>query len=614
MNTDAIEKVGIKPLDAILTQNGGWPMAMEPIEWNQEEFSWTQIHDYYTQLANISPLYKISIDTDSKKIVNASEEVNNNEKIKIIKLYRPNLPTVLFDPNESFDRQKIYDDGSYAKFIVQVAKIFAKEREASVDEEQLEKDAQDIIKMEKLIDNNTIKNYTIVHFTLQELQDYYDEESQETKYSKINWKKMFMDLFSIANIHLDGSEIVSVVPFKFFKTLSNIFNEINPRTIVNYLHWHFLSNMLPYTYSRIQELIYEFKKKEAGVKEETPRWRTCVKNVGMKDAISYMFVRTYFQDKMKMDTEKMISSMKNAMTKHILKADWLDDSIRKMAFKKLKNLQHNVGYPNWYNNVTAVNNFYRGLPIGQDFFTNILSQEKFSLKQNLRRLHSKPKANVWFLKPIVVNAVYLRNANAMTIPAADFQLPLFTPEQIEAINYGALGMVLAHEMSHGFDDSGIEYDSDGNKIKWPTEIKEAYDNRAKCFVNQFNDLNNFNKSIEEDSPENIGKMKLSENIADTLGIDISFDAFEILEKQKKQARLPGFEDITSDQLFFLSFAKLYCENATPAFESMAVNYDTHSSGRYRVTASLKNSEGFAKSFNCHVESSMNPKNKCKLWK
>ncbi|XP_043463103.1 membrane metallo-endopeptidase-like 1 [Leptopilina heterotoma] len=630
MNDDELEKTGLKPLEAIISRNGGWPLPsekfltgpisvqyweprdrssvlaishwviMESGEWFEENISWQQVDDIYSRLTG-SSFYSFDITKDKRKIESFQDFKIINSSIIELKL--PELPPVIaLEDGMKFDRKKIYDDGSYGKFIKEIALVFIEERNAHVSEETLDEDIEDLINFEKKLGAESKINHLTPLFTpLEYFSKMCNTEEGESEFlskPQLNLTKSFKNLLFEANIELSGENEFSVIPKvkMYLDNLCEILKETKPRTIVNYIHWNFLSKMLPHTTSKIREFFYEFKKHLTGVKIQKPRWETCIVNIQMQHAMAYYFVKKYFKESMKNDGVEMLRTIQKAMIKQILKSDWLSENAKKIELEKIKNIGTIFGYPNWYNNDVAFTNYYRGMPIGHQYLDNILVYKIYLLKKKLRKLGNYEIDLEWF--PTIVNAAYNTLYHELFLPASLFQYPFYSPTQPETINFGSLGTIMGHEIAHAFDGSGILFDKNGNPVDWSEEDGMELEKNAMCFFTQYG---KFYQIDEDDSLMGGREKTLDEDMADSLGVDIVFEAFEEMEKEKNEPRLPGFE-------------KIWCTSATPEYEELVGKEDVHSPSRYRVITTVQNSEGFSKAFNCPKESPMNPKEKCRLWK
>ncbi|XP_043477498.1 uncharacterized protein LOC122508287 [Leptopilina heterotoma] len=627
MNLDALESNGISRLEAILANNGGWPMAMEISEWDSQEFLWQQINKNYFKISGQSPFYELNVGQDYRNI-DVLDYYSEDRKLKLmLKLSSPSLPEIL--PKKSqrkINRTMLYESGQYGKLMTEVALMFAKDK--FIDNDQLATDVQNVIKLEQTIEKELKKlKYDLNVITVKELQRKYDDVS--TSKSKINWISIISDYLASANVEMDENEEIIMSYSNLFSMIAKILEKTQPRVIVNYVHWYFLKQFLPYTTQHMRMLEFNLYKEMTGVKEETPRHEECVKEVGMYHVKAYQFVKKYFTDNMREHAQEIFKGVQKAIVKHILRADWLDDEMRKSVLQKVNKMKTNIGYPSIYNKDTVMEYYYRGMAIGNQFLENIFSSLKFEEKKKIRLIRNntlKEDPELWG-DTLEVNAFYNPLANALTIPAGEFQTTFYSPTLPEVMSYGSIGFTVGHEVSHGFDVNGIEFDANGKKIRYSYNARSGFKERANCFVDQYEEFYK-NKPNENKKDEPIwikiwnyvtfqtewtedAKLKQGENIADSLGLEMVYDALREIENEKNSPRLPGFEDLSNEQFFFLTYANVWCSSSRSKYDEFIG--DVHSEDQYRVNAAVQNSQEFAKAFNCPENSAMNPQRKCKIW-
>ncbi|XP_066593343.1 neprilysin-like [Prorops nasuta] len=399
---------------------------------------------------------------------------------------------------------------------------------------------------------------------------------------------------------------------EYTKLLMKTPNEV----IVNYIHWSFINKMLKYTTDDIEDMIFQIWSNIYGVTEKTPRWISCVQSVKFTDAISYEYVRKYFPaENLKIGNE-MVDILKTATKLEIEKSNWMNDDIKKFAKEKVDKMKKSIGYPEWYNNNGAVKNYYNGLNINFEHFENALSYQKYEKLQTFEKLLSdKFKPNMWNdFSPITTNAMFSAIFNVLVLPAAIFQSPFFSNFHPDAINFGFVGFIISHELSHAFDPHGRNYDKHGKNFNWDEKMDKEYLAKANCYIKQYN---SYSVQVGKVTINVNGENTLNENIADCLGTHNIYKAFKLWRKNKKRpdSKLPGLQDFSEDQLFFLSTASVWCETIKPPkSKQLDLDTDEHSPARIRVLGELSNSEEFSKAFSCPVGSYMNPEKKCNIWK
>ena len=322
---------------------------------------------------------------------------------------------------------------------------------------------------------------------------------------------------------------------------------------------------------------FEFNKTLYGVKEEQPRWKyalSFVQNL-LGEAVGKLYVKKYFPESSKQLAIELVKNLQNALAERIQENTWMTDVTKKQAIEKLRAFRIRIGYPDkWQNNDSAV-----VVDESKSLRENLENLNVVLQKYEVKKRFGKPvDKEEWFCTPQTVNAYYSPESNSINFPAAILQAPFFDPEADDAANFGGIGSVIGHEMSHGFDDQGCQYDKNGNLNNWWTaEDKSNYDKRTKVLADWF--------STQEVLPglKVNGEKTLGENIGDNGGINVAFRAFENAIKKNPLENKDGF---TPEQRFFLAYGRIWASNIAPQFVAYIVNSDTHSPNIARVNGAL----------------------------
>ncbi|KOX80630.1 Membrane metallo-endopeptidase-like 1 [Melipona quadrifasciata] len=486
MNVDAIEKRGIKPIQEILDRTGGWPMAMPLKEWDPKRISWQKIDKEYVTLIGNSAFYNIEYEVD----------LNNTKRYVL---------TIDQETESSFssktDVNDIFSDNTrYSINIFRIVQAFAREKGYTLNLHQLVTDIVQMIYFEvKLLQIfETGKETHIVsdnykRMTIRELQKYYNSFNVTSSITaKIDFLEMIQHAFNLANVRINSSEPVVVYNPEFLDKLARLLASTSRRVLVNYVQWNMVDLFLPYTTQEMRDIKFNMSLLSYNISNYTPRWQVCVLSLRMKNAVAYMFVKKYISEHVIQEARSMVKKIKDELKSHIGQAHWLSSSMRVKLMQKLDNLETQIGYPDWYRDNEAVTRYYERtrndirncsqLRIGSDYFENILNSEKNELIKNLEQFRQVVARDQWSDFPTTVNSFYAETVNA--IPA-ELQDPYFSSHLPDAINYGATGFVIGHELSHGFDNEGIQFDKDGYKMEWTSECESQYEERSMCFVDQY---------------------------------------------------------------------------------------------------------------------------------
>ena len=410
------------------------------------------------------------------------------------------------------------------------------------------------------------------------------------------------DTFLEAAGHPDVVDINVMTP-EFFEGLQRVLGETPVETLRAYLRWHALTTTAPLLTNEIAQADFEFfRKRLRGQQEMAERWKRCVgaTDAALGDILAAAFVERMFPGDSKTIAVEMIGKVEAAFDAALPDLAWMDDGTRVRASEKMEAISNKIGYPDQWRD-------YSGVEVGSSYFENTIAANRFEFHRAGHKIGNPVDRGEWFMTAPTVNAYYNPLFNEIVFPAGIMQPPLFHRDYPAAINYGAIGSVMGHELTHGFDDSGRKFDPKGRMVEWwEPSVAEQFEEAAECMVEQYNGY-----EVQEGLPLN-GELTLGENIADNGGVKEAYRAYKMWIGEHGSPA-PVMEQFTDDQLFFIGYAQVWCTLATPEIEQMMVTVDTHSHPRYRVIGPLSNSVEFAQAFSCAEGSAMNPANKCEVW-
>lgn len=390
---------------------------------------------------------------------------------------------------------------------------------------------------------------------------------------------------------------------QFFKEVNAMLTEVPIENWKTYLRWMTLNSAASgLSKAFVTENFKFFGTHLSGQKEQQPRWKTCVQATDntLGEALGMQYVKKAYTPAAKARMDEMISNLFAALKERIDGLEWMSPATKEKAQQKLSTFKRKIGYPD-------VLRGYKGLTITDaSYAKNILSYRQFNIRRNIQDI-GKPRDKArWGFTPPTVNASYSGVNNDITFPAGILQPPFFNFEADDAINYGGIGGVIGHEITHGFDDVGSKYDAEGNlKSWWTAEDRTKFDERTACVVKQFNEY-----EVQPGLFIN-GKLTLGENIGDFAGLTVSYDAFmKSLEGKPRPANIDGF---TPEQRFFLGWAQVWAGKYMPAAELQQVKTNPHSLPRWRVNGPMSNMPQFAAAFGCKNGDKMIRTDICKIW-
>ncbi|HEX6124620.1 MAG TPA: M13 family metallopeptidase [Pyrinomonadaceae bacterium] len=396
---------------------------------------------------------------------------------------------------------------------------------------------------------------------------------------------------------------MNIAPPKFFTEVNAMLKDVPVESWKTYLRWMTINSAAPFlSKAYFDENFNFFGRYLAGQKEPQPRWKRCVQSTdgNLGEALGMEYARRAFKPEAKARMNEMIDNLLAAMKERINKLDWMSEATKKEAHAKLASFKRKIGYPDKLRG-------YKGLTIDdKSYVGNVMKAIQFQTRRNFEDLGKPRDKTRWPYSPTTVNASYSSINNDITFPAGILQPPFFNFEADDPINYGAIGGVIGHEISHGFDDSGSRFDAEGNlKMWWTAEDRKLFEERASCVVKQW-DAYEVQPGIFM-----VGKLALGENIGDFAGLNIAYDALmKSMEGKPRPANIDGF---TPEQRFFLGWAQVWASKYTTAAEILQAKNGPHSLPRWRVNGPLSNMPQFAKAFGCKAGQPMVRENACAIW-
>jgi putative endopeptidase len=395
---------------------------------------------------------------------------------------------------------------------------------------------------------------------------------------------------------------INVAQPDFFKEANRLLTEAPINQWKSYLRWHLIhasGNELSDAF--VQENFNFYGAKLSGSKEIQPRWKRCVQSVNrnLGEALGQVYVEKYFPPEAKAHAREMVLNLIAALKSDIPVLTWMGPETKKEALEKLQAFQIKIGYPDKWRDYSALSVERSG------YLANVQRSISFEHARDLHKIGKLVDRTEWGMTPPTVNAYYNSTMNEIVFPAGILQPPFFDPKADDAINYGGMGAGIGHEITHGFDDEGSQFDGKGNLRDWWTkEDRKNFDQRATCVQQQFDGY-----EVEPGLHEN-GKLVLGESIADLGGLAISYAAYEKSIEAKRPPSLDGF---TPEQRFFLGWAQVWGANLRPEYARLMANSNPHPISRFRVNGPLSNMELFAKAFGCKKGDAMVRENACKIW-
>jgi len=424
-----------------------------------------------------------------------------------------------------------------------------------------------------------------------------DVKQLEALTPDFNWPDYF------ASVNHAEIRSINVASPDFFKALGTELKTVPMKDWRTYLRWHLIASTAPYLSKPfVQESFHFHGEVMTGTKAILPRWQRVVsaEDRALGFALGKLYVKKYFPPEAKAKALTILHNIKAALHDDLETLSWMSPATRKAALKKLGMIVEKIGYPDKWRD-------YSALAVNRGpYVLNVLRARTFDFNRRLNKIGKPLDRTEWDMTPQTVNAYYDPQMNEIVFPAGILQPPFFDPKADDAVNYGAMGMVMGHEITHGFDDQGSQYDGYGNLNNWWTaEDAKNFKARGECIADQFSQY-----VVDGDVHLN-GKLVEGESIADLGGLTLSYNALEkSLEGKPRPPKIDGF---TPEQRFFLAYARIWATNVRPQFSRLMATVDPHPPARYRVNGPLSNMPAFAKAWGCKPGDPMVRPDHCRIW-
>ncbi|NXN74356.1 NEP protein, partial [Himantopus himantopus] len=575
INETTIDSRGGRPLISLLPSVSDWPVATT--NWDSSYgTAWTA----ETAIAQLNSRY------GKKVLINFFVGTDDkNSSAHIIHIDQPGLGLPSRDYYECTGAYK-EACSAYVDFMISVAKLILQERNISFNENEISEQMKRVMDLEKEIANATTKsedrNDPLLLYNKMTLAQLQNNFSLEINHKVFNWSKFINDIMSTVQINVENTEHVIVYDPEYLIKLKSILNKYTSRDLQNYMIWRFVMDLVNSLSRNYKDTRNAFRKALYGTTSETAVWRRCANyvNGNMENAVGRLYVEEAFAGDSKHVVEEMIADIRDVFIKTLDELTWMDAETKKKAEQKATAIRERIGYPDEIvTDDSKLNSEYQELNYKEEeYFENIIQNLVFTQKKRLKKLREKVDKEEWISGAAVVNAFYSASRNQIVFPAGILQPPFFSASQPKSLNYGGIGMVIGHEITHGFDDNGRNFNENGDLVDWWTEESARnFKELSQCMVYQYG---NFSWDLAGGQHLS-GINTLGENIADNGGVRQAYKAYEnFVKKHGKEKLLPGLE-MNHKQLFFLNFAQVWCGTYRPEYAVNSIKTDVHSPGKFR---------------------------------
>ncbi|XP_022085466.1 endothelin-converting enzyme homolog isoform X3 [Acanthaster planci] len=582
-----VDRLGAQPLIDIINTLGGWNVTGT---FNATGYNFSKVFQRMEALYDEKPFFTLMIGGDEK-----------NSSINILQIVEGSilLPDGRYMVNKTEDDSTV---AAYFKYMRRITELMGAEGE------EVDRQLRNIWDIGVEIANLSLSLDDYENF--EDLFNYMTVEEMQIQFPAFNWLEYLNYLFKDTDVQITSKEQIIVFTPKYLAAVSDLVLNTDPVALHNYMVWSLITSYTKYLSQDFQRAEDDLDKEMYGQTTEQPKWRSCITatddNMGF--ALGALFVKETFQGKSKERASSMVEEIRSAFKNNLPGLDWMDEETRHAARDKANAILDLIGFPDYILNSKKLDESYGDLEINStDYFGNNIRINQFHTRQELQELRKRVNRGQWEMTPPQVNAYYSPPKNEIVFPAGVLQAPFYDKDYPRSLNFGGMGVIMGHEITHGFDDSGRKYDKYGNlKQWWNNATIDRFKNQIQCMVDQY-------AKYDVDGNYIDGKMTLGENIADNGGLKSAYRAYQDWIKEHGEEKpLPAL-GLSHRQLFFVGFAQVWCSSQTPKEAQLQLITDNHSPARYRVIGTLSNSEDFAEQFNCPVGSPMNPKEKCEVW-
>ncbi|MFD3000720.1 M13 family metallopeptidase [Pontibacter toksunensis] len=430
-----------------------------------------------------------------------------------------------------------------------------------------------------------------------------------------NYNKMTVQEFAKQNPNLRVSQLLTGMGAEaakeiiigqpdFFMELNSMLKSVPLEDWKTYTQWHVARTAAPYlSHDFVQENFNFYGRVLSGAKEMQSRWKRVLRatDSALGEALGQLYVQETFSPEAKQKAIQMVDNLQEAFREHVRDLDWMSEETKARALQKLGAFAVKIGYPDVWED-------YQGLNVSRDSYAaNVMRASQFAFRDNIGKIGQPIDRKEWFMSPPTVNAYYNPSMNEIVFPAGILQPPFFDPQADDAVNYGGMGAVIGHELTHGFDDQGAKYDFEGNLKDWWSEADlEQFNARANAVADQYDQY-----TVLDNLHVN-GRLTLGENIADIGGLNIAYTALQKALEKSNPGKIAG---LTPEQRFFLAWAQIWRVNMRDEAQNQQILTDPHSPGRFRTNGPVANMPEFYKAFGCDEEDPMvrSEESRIKIW-
>ncbi|XP_005997425.1 endothelin-converting enzyme-like 1 [Latimeria chalumnae] len=584
VNLREIDRLGARPMLDVIEDCGGWdPLgSWTQAGWDIDELLY-KTHGVYSTAV----FFSLTVNLDDK---NSSRNVIRIDQDGLT------LPERTLYLEQDEDSVKIL--AAYRTLMEKLVTLLGAENGRQKTEE--------ILHLEKRLANITISEFDDQRRDINTMYNKITLRDLQRIAPNLKWKHLLDRIF-----HTDFSEHEEIVVLAtdYMQKVSELIRTTPSRILHNYMLWRIVAALSEHLSTPFRDAIHEFSKEIEGTEKQVELGKMCLsqanKHFGM--ALGALFVEEYFSSSSKAKVQQLIEDIKHALDHQLTDLDWMDVETKEAARAKLQYMMVMTGYPEYLLKPEAIDKEYEFEVNEKTYFKNVLNSIRFNVRMSVKKIRQEVDKTAWLLPPQALNAYYLPNKNQMVFPAGILQPTLYDPDYPLSLNYGGIGTIIGHELTHGYDDWGGQYDRDGNLRRWWTDVSYGkFLRKTECIVDLYDNFTVYNQRVN-------GKLTLGENIADMGGLKLAYYAYQKwVREHGPEQPLPGLR-YTHEQLLFIAFAQNWCMKRRSQSIYLQLLTDKHAPEHYRVIGSVSQFDEFGRVFHCPRDSLMNPLHKCAVW-
>ncbi|XP_035206975.1 neprilysin-2-like [Stegodyphus dumicola] len=585
----SIDEVGSTPLEDVLQNLGGWPVV-EGEKWREDSFDW---------LDTVIEFRKRGYDFDVLMSFDVTQDYKNNTA-HIIELDQPRLA---LSRNDFLSGLNSSVTEAYFKLMVKAANKLGANKDTSKAE------LREVLHFIALLANLTTPEEQ--RRDLDAMYHKYTVNQLAQEVPKINWMKYFNGVLR-AEV-FENDTLINMNP-SFIQGVADLINTTDKRVVANFLMWTLVDKSMHQLSKDWRGLKQEFRAVAIGEIQEKPRWEQCLSPVSryLGEALSFYYVQNYFKEDSKDAALEMVRYIRTAFLNMLENLEWIEEGTKQRAKEKAEAMHLHIGFPKELLNDSYVSDLYKDLKFNtsESYFGMRRKLDIWETDESFSLLRKPSIKGLWknYAMVVIVNAYYSFLENSMTFPAGVLQEPLYGNDRPKYLNFGSIGSIIGHEITHGFDDMGRQFDENGNNVRWGDDVTDQhFKTKVQCIIEQYGNY------TTENGLQLNGINTQGENLADNGGMKAAFLAYKLWAKDHgSEPRLPGL-NYTPNQLFWISLANVWCNKVRPEALRAEITQESHTPMRFRVPGALSNLPEFAEEFNCSSESAMVRKNRCHIW-